>query len=48
MVPVDIVQIDILQGKHNVLSHARQDSYRPAGVVSQYREVTVHSLKTRA
>lgn len=45
MVPVDIVQIDILQGKHNVLSHARQDSYRPAGVVSQYREVTVHSLK---
>ena len=45
MVPVDIVQIDILQGKHNVLSHARQASYRPAGVVSQYREVTVHSLK---
>ena len=45
MVPVDIVQIDILQGKHNVLSHARQDSYRPAGAVSQYREVTVHSLK---
>ncbi|MCE1984438.1 RNase E specificity factor CsrD [Enterobacter ludwigii] len=45
MVPVDIVQIYILQGKHNVLSHARQDSYRPAGVVSQYREVTVHSLK---
>lgn len=45
MVPVDIVQIDILQGKHNVLSHSRQDSYRPAGVVSQYREVTVHSLK---
>lgn len=45
MVPVDIVQIDILQGKHNVLSHARHDSYRPAGVVSQYREVTVHSLK---
>ena len=45
MVPVDIVQIDILQGKHRVLSHERPGSYRPAGVVSQYREVTVHSLK---
>jgi RNase E specificity factor CsrD len=45
MVPVDIVQIDIQQGKHRVLSHERQGSYRPAGVVSQYREVTVHSLK---
>ncbi|MCK1099745.1 RNase E specificity factor CsrD, partial [Enterobacter chengduensis] len=45
MVPVDIVQIDIQQGAHRVLSHARPESYRPAGVVSQYREVTVHSLK---
>ena len=45
MVPVDIVQIDIQQGKHRVLSHERPGSYRPAGVVSQYREVTVHSLK---
>lgn len=47
MVPVDIIRIDIQQGKHQVLSHERQGSYRPAGVVSQYREVTVHSLKTR-
>ncbi|HII3386144.1 TPA: RNase E specificity factor CsrD [Enterobacter cloacae] len=45
MVPVDIVQVDITQGKHPVLSHQRQGSYRPAGVVSQYREVNVHSLK---
>lgn len=45
MVPVDIIRIDIQQGKHQVLSHERQGSYRPAGVVSQYREVTVHSLK---
>ncbi|MEB6577256.1 RNase E specificity factor CsrD [Enterobacter quasiroggenkampii] len=45
MVSVDIVQIDIQQGKHRVLSHERPGGYRPAGVVSQYREVTVHSLK---
>lgn len=45
MVPVDIVQIDIRQGNSLVLSHARQGSYRPAGMINQYREVTVHSLK---
>lgn len=45
MVPVDIVQIDIRQGKSLVFSHARQGSYRPAGMMNQYREVTVHSLK---
>ena len=45
MVPVDIVQIDIRQGNSLVFSHARQGSYRPAGMMNQYREVTVHSLK---
>ena len=46
MVPVDIVHIDILQGSKNVLSHARQSSYRPAGTLAQYRELTVDSLKS--
>ena len=45
MVPVDIVKIDIKQGKQTVFSHTRQGSYRPAGTVDQYRDVTVHSLK---
>ncbi|HDR2890101.1 TPA: RNase E specificity factor CsrD [Enterobacter asburiae] len=45
MVPVDIVQIDIRQGNSLVFSHARQGSYRPAGMMNQYRDVTVHSLK---
>lgn len=44
MVPVDIVQIDIKQGKQTVFSHTRQGSYRPAGTVDQYRDVTVNSL----
>lgn len=46
MVPVDIVHIDILQGSKVVLSHARQSSYRPAGTLPQYRELTVQSLKS--
>ncbi|WP_449554068.1 RNase E specificity factor CsrD [Lelliottia amnigena] len=46
MVPVDIVHIDILQGNKVVLSHARQSSYRPAGTLPQYRELTVQSLKS--
>lgn len=45
MVPVDIVQIDIKQGKQTVFSHTRQGSYRPAGTVDQYRDITVRSLK---
>ncbi|XHI05394.1 RNase E specificity factor CsrD [Enterobacter hormaechei] len=45
MVPVDIVQIDIKLGKQTVFSHTRQGSYRPAGTVEQYRDVTVNSLK---
>ncbi|TCB83805.1 RNase E specificity factor CsrD [Enterobacter quasihormaechei] len=45
MVPVDIVRIEIKQGKQTVFSHTRQGSYRPAGTVEQYRDVTVHSLK---
>lgn len=45
MVPVDIVQIDIMQGNKTVFSHARQTSYRPAGTINQYRDVTVPSLK---
>ncbi|MEG6216138.1 RNase E specificity factor CsrD [Enterobacter quasihormaechei] len=45
MVPVDIVRIEIKQGKQTVFSHTRQGNYRPAGTVDQYRDVTVHSLK---
>jgi len=45
MVPVDIVRVDIVQGKQTVFSHTRRGSYRPAGTVSQYRVVTVDSLK---
>ncbi len=45
MVPVDIVQIEIRQGNSLVFSHARQGSYRPAGMTIQYREVTIHLLK---
>lgn len=45
MVPVDIVRIEIKQGKQTVFSHTRQGSYRPAGTVDQYRDLTVHSLK---
>ncbi len=45
MVPVDIVQIDVMQGNKTVFSHARQTSYRPAGTINQYRDVTVPSLK---
>ncbi len=45
MVPVDIVQIDVMQGNKTVFSHARQTSYRPAGTINQYREVTVPSIK---
>lgn len=45
MVPVDIVRIEIKQGKQTVFSHTRQGSYRPAGTVDQYRDVTVQSLK---
>lgn len=46
MVPVDLVHIDILQGSKVVLSHARQGSYRPAGNLAQYREMTIQSLKS--
>ncbi|WP_230353568.1 RNase E specificity factor CsrD [Lelliottia sp. WAP21] len=46
MVPVDIVQIDILQGSKVILSHSHQSSYRPAGTLAQYRTVTVESIKS--
>lgn len=46
MVPVDIVQIDILQGSKVILSHSHQSSYRPAGTLEQYRTVTVESIKS--
>ena len=44
MVPVDIVQIDIKQGSRP-FSAIPAGSYRPAGTVDQYRDVTVNSLK---
>jgi len=45
MVPVDIVRIDVLQGKQIVFSHARQGTYRPVGSVNQFRDVSIHSIK---
>lgn len=45
MVPVDIVRVDLLQGKQIVFSHARQGTYRPVGSVNQFRDVSIHSIK---
>ena len=45
MVPVDIISIDIRQGKRSVLSYNRKNSYRPAGSDYQYRELNVASVK---
>ncbi|HDR2158763.1 TPA: RNase E specificity factor CsrD [Enterobacter cancerogenus] len=45
MVPVDIVRVDVLQGKQIVFSHARQGTYRPVGSVNQFRDVSIHSIK---
>ena len=44
MVPVDIVQIDIKQEADRFQPYP-PGSYRPAGTVDQYRDVTVNSLK---
>ena len=45
MVPVDIVGIEVRQGKKTVLQHTRKSSYRPAGSNYQYRELEIKSLK---
>ncbi|MDU4356381.1 RNase E specificity factor CsrD [Phytobacter diazotrophicus] len=45
MVPVDIVGIEVRQGKQTVLQHTRKSSYRPAGSNYQYRELEINSLK---
>lgn len=45
MVPVDIVGIEVRQGKKTVLQHTRKSSYRPAGSNYQYRELEINSLK---
>ena len=45
MVPIDIVGIEIRQGKKTVLQHTRKSSYRPAGSNFQYRELQIDSLK---
>lgn len=45
MVPVDIMRIDIKQGDHVLLSHERNNSYRPAGSTTQSRELVVKSVK---
>ncbi|MEX9251522.1 RNase E specificity factor CsrD [Pseudenterobacter timonensis] len=46
MVPVDLLQVDILQGKRVLLSHHRRSSYRPPGMLTQPREVDIASLKS--
>lgn len=45
MVPIDIVGIEIQQGKKTVLQHTRKSSYRPAGSNFQFRELRIASLK---
>lgn len=45
MVPIDIVGIEIRQGKQTVLQHTRKSSYRPAGSNYQFRELRIGSIK---
>lgn len=45
MVPVDIARIVIRQGDHTLINQTAKDVYRPQGSVTQYREITIHSLK---
>lgn len=45
MVPVDIARIVIRQGDHTLINQTAKDVYRPQGSTTQYREITIHSLK---
>ncbi len=45
MVPVDIVGIEIRQGKQTLLEHTRKSSYRPAGSNFQFRKLDIASIK---
>lgn len=45
MVPVDIARIVIRQGDHTLVNQTAKDVYRPQGSTTQYREITIHSLK---
>jgi RNase E specificity factor CsrD len=45
MVPVDIARIVIRQGDHTLINQTAKDVYRPQGSITQYREITIHSLK---
>lgn len=45
MVPMDIVRVQITQGKQTVFSHEYLGVYRPPGSANQYRELAIPSLK---
>lgn len=45
MVPVDIARIVIKQGDHTLVNQTAKDVYRPQGSTTQYREITINSLK---
>ncbi|XTZ38842.1 RNase E specificity factor CsrD [Salmonella enterica] len=45
MVPVDIISIEIKQGKHTLLSYTRSGSYGPAGGNASFRVLHVPSVK---
>ncbi|BCU53880.1 RNase E specificity factor CsrD [Enterobacter kobei] len=45
MVPVDIARIVIRRGDHTLINQTAKDVYRPQGSTTQYREITIHSLK---
>ncbi|MBV7405071.1 RNase E specificity factor CsrD [Enterobacter sp. ENT03] len=45
MVPVDIARIVIKQGDHTLVNQTVKDVYRPQGSTTQYREITINSLK---
>ena len=45
MVPLDIVRVRIRLGDETLFSHERLGDYRPSGSMSNYRELTVYSVK---
>ncbi|MBS1205779.1 MAG: RNase specificity factor CsrD [Proteobacteria bacterium] len=45
MVPLDIINIEIKQGKKTLLSYAHNSSYRPAGSSLQTHELHISALK---
>ncbi|SEL52588.1 RNase E specificity factor CsrD [Kosakonia sacchari] len=45
MVPLDIIKVEIKQGKKILLSYSHNGSYRPAGSSLQTRELSVPALK---